>query len=130
MSFFSLPSEFKRADHQVSIVTRHVVYLHHVIKMFSLLPFLFCFSFISSTLCSPYVVSPPPIFLRVIAATGSCPAETLTPGYENMSHYRFNFSRQERALRSIDFLKGNTRDCLGNFIFYTISFTLHRNSIA
>ncbi|XP_035512222.1 E3 ubiquitin-protein ligase TRIM63-like [Morone saxatilis] len=45
------------------------------------------------------------LITNVIAATGSCPAETLKPGYESMSHYRFNFSRQERALRSIDFLK-------------------------
>ncbi|XP_078025875.1 tripartite motif containing 101 [Epinephelus lanceolatus] len=42
---------------------------------------------------------------KVITATGSCPAATLKPGYESLSHYRFNFSRQERALRSIDFPK-------------------------
>ncbi|XP_044066091.1 uncharacterized protein LOC122882611 isoform X2 [Siniperca chuatsi] len=45
------------------------------------------------------------LITKVLAATSSCPAETLKPGYESMSHYRFNFSRQERALKSIDFLK-------------------------
>ncbi|XP_029912271.1 tripartite motif containing 101 isoform X2 [Myripristis murdjan] len=42
---------------------------------------------------------------KVIAATTSCPAESLKPGYENMSHYKFNFKRQARALHSIDFIK-------------------------
>ncbi|XP_062283183.1 tripartite motif containing 101 [Scomber scombrus] len=42
---------------------------------------------------------------KVITATSSSPAETLKPGYENMSHYTFNFSRQERALKSIDFIQ-------------------------
>ncbi|XP_070696383.1 tripartite motif containing 101 [Pempheris klunzingeri] len=45
------------------------------------------------------------LITNVIAASSSCPTETLKPGYESMSHYSFNFSRQERALRSIDFLK-------------------------
>ncbi|XP_040009822.1 tripartite motif containing 101 isoform X2 [Xiphias gladius] len=45
------------------------------------------------------------LITKVIAAATSGPAETLKPGYENMSHYKFNFSRQERALRSIDFIK-------------------------
>ncbi|XP_056278411.1 E3 ubiquitin-protein ligase TRIM63-like isoform X2 [Pseudoliparis swirei] len=45
------------------------------------------------------------LITKVITATGSCPAETLKPGCESLSHYIFNFSRQERALRSIDFLK-------------------------
>ncbi|KAM9350910.1 tripartite motif containing 101 isoform 2-T2 [Symphorus nematophorus] len=45
------------------------------------------------------------LITKVITATSSCPTETLKPGYESMSHYRYDFSRQERALRSIDFLK-------------------------
>ncbi|KAM6929459.1 tripartite motif containing 101 isoform 2-T2 [Lycodopsis pacificus] len=45
------------------------------------------------------------LMTKVITATGSCPAETLKPGYESLSHYRFNFSKQETALKSIDFLK-------------------------
>ncbi|XP_026224867.1 uncharacterized protein LOC113168036 isoform X3 [Anabas testudineus] len=45
------------------------------------------------------------LITKVISASSSCPAETLKPGYENMSHYRFNFSRQEEALKSIDFIK-------------------------
>ncbi|KAE8292654.1 Tripartite motif-containing protein 55 Muscle-specific RING finger protein 2 [Larimichthys crocea] len=44
------------------------------------------------------------LITKVIAATGSCPSETLKPGYESLSHYRYNFSRQERALKSVDFL--------------------------
>uniref|UniRef100_A0A665VCW7 Tripartite motif containing 101 n=1 Tax=Echeneis naucrates TaxID=173247 RepID=A0A665VCW7_ECHNA len=32
---------------------------------------------------------------------------TLRPGYENLRSYRFNFGRQERALRSIDFSRGD-----------------------
>lgn len=54
-----------------------------------------------------FFLFPPVHFIHsVILATGSCPSETLKPGYENMSHYRFSFSRQERALKSIDFIKG------------------------
>ncbi|XP_042263889.1 tripartite motif containing 101 isoform X2 [Thunnus maccoyii] len=45
------------------------------------------------------------LITKVITATSSCPAETLRPGYENMSHYTFNFSRQESALKNIDFIK-------------------------
>ncbi|XP_028437773.1 E3 ubiquitin-protein ligase TRIM63 isoform X2 [Perca flavescens] len=46
------------------------------------------------------------LITKVITASGSCPAETLKPGCESFSHYRFDFSRQEKALKSIDFLKG------------------------
>uniref|UniRef100_A0A8C2ZNZ3 Tripartite motif containing 101 n=1 Tax=Cyclopterus lumpus TaxID=8103 RepID=A0A8C2ZNZ3_CYCLU len=56
----------------------------------------------------------------VQVSTGSCPSETLKPGCESLSHYIFNFSRQERALKSIDFLKGMKRDCLVNH-FETLS---------
>ncbi|XP_026188866.1 tripartite motif containing 101 isoform X2 [Mastacembelus armatus] len=45
------------------------------------------------------------LITNVIAASSSSPVETLKPDYENMSHYRFNFSRQEQALKSIDFIK-------------------------
>ncbi|XP_031701321.1 tripartite motif containing 101 isoform X2 [Anarrhichthys ocellatus] len=45
------------------------------------------------------------LITKVITATGSCPAETPKPGYESLSHYRFNFSKEETALKSIDFLK-------------------------
>ncbi|KAI3357853.1 hypothetical protein L3Q82_016245, partial [Scortum barcoo] len=45
------------------------------------------------------------LITKVLTATSSCPAETLKPGYESMSHYKFNFSEQESALKSIDFLK-------------------------
>ncbi|KAK2897124.1 uncharacterized protein [Channa argus] len=45
------------------------------------------------------------LITEVILATSSCPTETLKPGHENMSRYRFNFSRQERAVKSIDFIK-------------------------
>ncbi|XP_032416214.1 tripartite motif containing 101 [Xiphophorus hellerii] len=42
---------------------------------------------------------------KVIAASSSSPSETLTPGYDSLSLYRFNFSKQEEMLRSIDFDK-------------------------
>uniref|UniRef100_A0A3Q3A9D9 RING-type E3 ubiquitin transferase n=1 Tax=Kryptolebias marmoratus TaxID=37003 RepID=A0A3Q3A9D9_KRYMA len=45
------------------------------------------------------------LITRVMAATSSCPSETLKPNLENMSTYKFNFSRQERALKNIDFIK-------------------------
>ncbi|XP_034445708.1 LOW QUALITY PROTEIN: E3 ubiquitin-protein ligase TRIM63-like [Hippoglossus hippoglossus] len=45
------------------------------------------------------------LITEVVTATSSCPTETLKPGYENLSPYEFNFIRQERALRSIDFMK-------------------------
>ncbi|KAA8582350.1 hypothetical protein FQN60_009090 [Etheostoma spectabile] len=45
------------------------------------------------------------LITEVIAASSSCPAEALKPGCESLSHYRFDFSRQEKALKSIDFLK-------------------------
>ncbi|XP_071387105.1 tripartite motif-containing protein 54-like [Centroberyx affinis] len=45
------------------------------------------------------------LIAKVVVATTSCPAESLKPGYENMSHYRYNFNRQASALHSIDFIK-------------------------
>nr|XP_040050314.1 tripartite motif containing 101 isoform X2 [Gasterosteus aculeatus aculeatus] len=45
------------------------------------------------------------LITKVISATSFSPAETLKPGDESLSPYRFNFSRQERALKSIDFLQ-------------------------
>ncbi|KAM4562885.1 tripartite motif containing 101 isoform 1-T1 [Odontesthes bonariensis] len=45
------------------------------------------------------------LITNVIAAATSCPSETLKPGHENLSHFQFNFSKQERALKSIDFIK-------------------------
>ncbi|XP_062247400.1 tripartite motif containing 101 isoform X1 [Platichthys flesus] len=45
------------------------------------------------------------LITEVKTATCSCPTETLKPGYENLSPYEFNFVRQERALRSIDFMR-------------------------
>uniref|UniRef100_A0A673ARN7 RING-type E3 ubiquitin transferase n=1 Tax=Sphaeramia orbicularis TaxID=375764 RepID=A0A673ARN7_9TELE len=44
--------------------------------------------------------------VRVTAAASSCPTETLTPGFENMNHYTFNFSQQEEVLQNIDFPRG------------------------
>ncbi|CAJ1084373.1 tripartite motif-containing protein 54-like [Xyrichtys novacula] len=52
-----------------------------------------------------FVQSSRELITKVMAAAGFCPAETLKPGYESLSHYSFNFSRQERALRGIDFPK-------------------------
>nr|XP_019963838.1 PREDICTED: tripartite motif-containing protein 54-like [Paralichthys olivaceus] len=52
-----------------------------------------------------FVQSSRELITKVITATGSCPTQTLKPGYENLSPYEFNFSRQERALKSIDFMK-------------------------
>ncbi|XP_056130545.1 tripartite motif containing 101 [Lampris incognitus] len=45
------------------------------------------------------------LIAKVVEATSCCPVETLEPGYEDMNQYRFNFSGQERALHSIDFIK-------------------------
>ncbi|XP_013884370.1 tripartite motif-containing protein 54, partial [Austrofundulus limnaeus] len=45
------------------------------------------------------------LITRVMAATSSCPSETLKPSFENLSSYEFNFSRQKRALKRIDFIK-------------------------
>ncbi|XP_029013186.1 tripartite motif containing 101 isoform X2 [Betta splendens] len=45
------------------------------------------------------------LITKVVSATSSCPTEMLKPGFENVSHYRCNFRRQESALRSIDFIK-------------------------
>ncbi|XP_014866256.1 PREDICTED: tripartite motif-containing protein 54-like isoform X3 [Poecilia mexicana] len=42
---------------------------------------------------------------KVIAASSASPSETLKPGYDSLSLYRFNFSKQEEMLRSIDFDK-------------------------
>ncbi|XP_008278237.1 tripartite motif-containing protein 54-like isoform X2 [Stegastes partitus] len=50
------------------------------------------------------------LITKIVAATTSCPSETLKPGYENLSLYRFNFSKQERALNSIDFIKEAVED--------------------
>ncbi|XP_036068780.1 tripartite motif-containing protein 54 isoform X2 [Oryzias melastigma] len=42
---------------------------------------------------------------KVKTASGLCPPEPLKLCYENLSTYRFSFSEQERALRSLDFIK-------------------------
>ncbi|KAJ0036188.1 hypothetical protein NQD34_004865 [Periophthalmus magnuspinnatus] len=47
-----------------------------------------------------------PVF-RLLSAAASCPSETLDPDDENLSHYQYNFSRQYRALLSLDFPRGN-----------------------
>ncbi|XP_038165393.1 tripartite motif containing 101 [Cyprinodon tularosa] len=54
---------------------------------------------------SKFVQNSKELISKVIAATSSCPTETLKQGYENLRCYRFNFSEQEGALRSIDFDK-------------------------
>ncbi|XP_068452823.1 tripartite motif-containing protein 54-like [Clinocottus analis] len=45
------------------------------------------------------------LITKVRTASGCCPAETLKPVCESLSRFIFNFSRQETALKSIDFLK-------------------------
>uniref|UniRef100_A0A096M242 RING-type E3 ubiquitin transferase n=1 Tax=Poecilia formosa TaxID=48698 RepID=A0A096M242_POEFO len=49
---------------------------------------------------------------KVIAASSASPSETLKPGYDSLSLYRFNFSKQEEMLRSIDFDKGSAGEHL------------------
>uniref|UniRef100_A0A8C6ULH6 Tripartite motif containing 101 n=1 Tax=Neogobius melanostomus TaxID=47308 RepID=A0A8C6ULH6_9GOBI len=43
----------------------------------------------------------------LVAANASCPTETLDPDDENLSHYKYNFSPQYRALLSLQFPRGN-----------------------
>lgn len=45
--------------------------------------------------------------LRVTEASHCLPPESLEPAAERLTEYRCNFSRQERALRSISFHKGD-----------------------
>ncbi|KAM9785762.1 E3 ubiquitin-protein ligase TRIM63-like [Neosynchiropus ocellatus] len=52
-----------------------------------------------------FVQSSRELITQVLAAANDCQAETPEPAVENMSHYRYNFRRQERALRSVDFDK-------------------------
>ncbi|XP_042081003.1 tripartite motif containing 101 [Haplochromis burtoni] len=54
-----------------------------------------------------FVQSSAEMITKVKAASASGPSETLRPGYERLSRYRFNFSEQERALKSIDFIKAS-----------------------
>ncbi|RVE71167.1 hypothetical protein OJAV_G00071490 [Oryzias javanicus] len=42
---------------------------------------------------------------KVKTASGFCPPEPLKLCYESLSSFRFSFSEQERALRSLDFIK-------------------------
>ncbi|XP_061591725.1 tripartite motif containing 101 [Cololabis saira] len=42
---------------------------------------------------------------KVIAAASACPSEMLKLGCENPHHNKLNFSKQERALKSISFMK-------------------------
>ncbi|KAK7879288.1 hypothetical protein WMY93_033932 [Mugilogobius chulae] len=50
-----------------------------------------------------FVQSSKDLLDKLIGASASCPSETLDPDDENLSHYQYNFSRQYRALLSIDF---------------------------
>ncbi|XP_037539703.1 tripartite motif-containing protein 55-like [Nematolebias whitei] len=52
-----------------------------------------------------FVKSSRKLITTVMAASSSCPAETLKPSFEHKSFYKINFSRQEKALKSIDFIK-------------------------
>uniref|UniRef100_A0A3P8P7B5 Tripartite motif containing 101 n=1 Tax=Astatotilapia calliptera TaxID=8154 RepID=A0A3P8P7B5_ASTCA len=52
-----------------------------------------------------FVQSSAEMITKVKAASASGPSETLRPSYERLSRYRVNFSEQERALKSIDFIK-------------------------
>ncbi|KAK5863963.1 hypothetical protein PBY51_000944 [Eleginops maclovinus] len=45
------------------------------------------------------------LITKVITASSSFPSEKLKPGFESLSHYTFNFSRQETSVKSIDFFK-------------------------
>uniref|UniRef100_A0A3P9K3T5 RING-type E3 ubiquitin transferase n=1 Tax=Oryzias latipes TaxID=8090 RepID=A0A3P9K3T5_ORYLA len=42
---------------------------------------------------------------KVKTASSFCPPEPLKPCYQSLSTYRFNFREQERALKSLDFIK-------------------------
>ncbi|KAM3617000.1 uncharacterized protein V6R79_000820 [Siganus canaliculatus] len=44
------------------------------------------------------------LITKVITASSFSPSLRLDPGFESMDHFRFSFQRQERVLRSIDFL--------------------------
>lgn len=46
---------------------------------------------------------------RVIAAASFSPSETQRPKQQSLTHYSFNFRRQERALRNMDFPKGERK---------------------
>lgn len=45
------------------------------------------------------------LITQVLTATSNCPTGTFQPAPENIRRYRCNFSQQERAVRSIDFLR-------------------------
>ena len=49
---------------------------------------------------------PPTPSIRVRAATSSSSSKKSEPDGKNINHYRFDFSRQEKALRSVDFIRG------------------------
>lgn len=52
-----------------------------------------------------FVQSSKELIEKLIAANASCPTETLDPDDENLSHYKYNFSPQYRALLSLQFPK-------------------------
>ncbi|XP_015822825.2 tripartite motif-containing protein 54 [Nothobranchius furzeri] len=45
------------------------------------------------------------LITKMTAATCSCPSETPKPTHETLSRYSFDFSNQERALKSLSFIK-------------------------
>lgn len=50
-----------------------------------------------------FVQSTKELIDKLTAANASCPSETLDPDDENLSHYKYNFSPQYRALMSLQF---------------------------
>lgn len=86
-----LPLEFRRAHHKVRTVSSC---LPSLVGSFLLLP----------SFCPPCVLS----IFRVKVASSSGPSEVLQPGYEKLSDYRFSFTEQENALKSIAFITGLT----------------------
>lgn len=57
-----------------------------------------------------FVQSSRELLEKLVAANTSCPTETLDPDDENLSHYKYNFSPQYRALLSIDFPRAVEED--------------------
>lgn len=55
--------------------------------------------------------------LRIADASSTAHLDKVERGYENMDHYKVEFKREGKALRSIDFIQGDNNRVDGGSIF-------------
>lgn len=59
-----------------------------------------------------------PFLLRIAEASSITHLDKVERGYENMDHYRADFKKEGKALRSIDFIQGEGTELVMAAFYY------------